>query len=94
MLAQTRHTFAGTVGGVDEARPDEARAVLERLERIRQLDEASAPPALLLDELRALVGEAERWTRAEGDARARAATLELAELVTRVEEVSRETVST
>lgn len=71
---------------------DEARQVLERLERIRQLDRESAPPALVLDELRALVGEAERWTKAEGDARARAATLELAELMTRVEEVSRETV--
>ena len=40
--------------------------MLARLERIRALDRAGAPPAELLAELRALVGEAERWSRREG----------------------------
>jgi hypothetical protein len=53
----------------------EAAAVLDRLARIEALDRAGAPAPELLDELRALVGEAERWTRAEGgDAATRAAT--------------------
>lgn len=52
---------------------DEARAVLERLERIDALGRERAPARELLDELRALVGEAEAWARAEGDARARTA---------------------
>jgi hypothetical protein len=42
---------------------DEARAVLERLGRIDALERAGAPPGELLDELRALVGEAEVWAR-------------------------------
>jgi hypothetical protein len=46
---------------------DEARAVLERIERIESLDRARAEPELLLDELRALVGEAEAWARRERD---------------------------
>jgi hypothetical protein len=45
---------------------DEAEAVLERLGRIESLDRAGAPPASLIDELRALVHEAEAWSRAEG----------------------------
>jgi hypothetical protein len=45
---------------------DEAGAVLERLGRIEALDRAGAPAAELLRELRELVGEAERWARAEG----------------------------
>ena len=45
---------------------DEARRVLERLARIEALDRAKAAPGELLDELRALVREAEEWTRAEG----------------------------
>jgi hypothetical protein len=44
---------------------DEARAVLERLERIEALDRDEAPAGALLDELRALVVEAEAWVRAE-----------------------------
>lgn len=44
---------------------DESRALLERLERIEALDRAGARPAELLDELRGLVGEAERCTRRE-----------------------------
>jgi hypothetical protein len=49
---------------------DEARAVLERLDRIEALDRASARPGELLAELRALVAEAEQWARRERDDRA------------------------
>jgi hypothetical protein len=63
---------------------DEAEKVLERLRRIRELDEGAAAPSRLLDELRELVGEAESWARAEGDARARAAVLRLGEAFDRV----------
>jgi hypothetical protein len=45
---------------------EEARRVLERLERIEALDRASAPPGELLAQVRALLHEAEEWTRAEG----------------------------
>ena len=44
---------------------DEARRVLERLERIERLDRETTPASVVLDELRALVREAEAWTRAE-----------------------------
>jgi hypothetical protein len=50
-----------TVGGVDEA-----RAVLERLARIERLDRDGARRDDLLGELRALLGEAEAWSRMEG----------------------------
>ena len=49
---------------------DEARAVLDRLDRISALERQGAPPAALLDELRGLVRDAEAWARREGDARA------------------------
>jgi len=45
---------------------DEARAVLERLARIEALERDGAARDELLEELRALLGEAEAWTRAEG----------------------------
>jgi hypothetical protein len=45
---------------------DEARAVLERLERIEALDRTGAARADLLAELRALLDEAEAWSRVEG----------------------------
>ena len=45
---------------------DGTQAVLERLERIEELDRAGAPRDTLLVELRALVIEAEAWARAEG----------------------------
>jgi hypothetical protein len=52
---------------------DEARAVLERLGRIERLRREGALPQVLLDELRALLEEAEEWSRVEGgDAGARA----------------------
>lgn len=51
----------------------ESEAVLRRLERIEELDRRGAPPADLVDELRALVREAEEWSRREGgDAGSRA----------------------
>lgn len=44
---------------------EEARAVLARLERIEELERRGSPAESLLGELRALVAEAEAWTRAE-----------------------------
>lgn len=52
---------------------DEARAVIDRLERIEELERNHAPPEVLLEELRGLVRDAEAWARTEGDARAVAA---------------------
>ena len=40
--------------------------MLERLERIEALDRAGAAPRLLVEELRALLLEAEAWSRVEG----------------------------
>lgn len=45
---------------------DEARAVLERLERIEALDRAGADRPTLLTELRGLLADAEAWSEAEG----------------------------
>jgi hypothetical protein len=44
---------------------DEARSVLERLERIEALERRGSPAELLLAELRELVAEAEAWVRVE-----------------------------
>jgi hypothetical protein len=55
-----------TVARLPSQRMDEARAVLVRLERIELLRREGALPAVLLDELRALLGEAEAWSRVEG----------------------------
>ena len=55
----------------------EAAAVLDRLTRIEALDREGAPVATLLDELRALVAEAERWKTAEGGDAAKRATTRL-----------------
>jgi hypothetical protein len=52
---------------------DEARAVIDRLERIEVLERDGAPPAVMLEELRGLVQDAERWARLDGDERARTA---------------------
>jgi DNA-directed RNA polymerase subunit F len=75
---------------IDDDRIDEARRVLERLRRIQRLDREQAPASRLLDELRELVGEAEAWARLEGDERARAAAVGLAEAITTIEEVEPE----
>ncbi|HLG08813.1 MAG TPA: hypothetical protein VI409_09135 [Gaiellaceae bacterium] len=45
---------------------EESRAVLERLERIEALDRAGAAPLELVVELRALLEEADAWSRVEG----------------------------
>jgi hypothetical protein len=58
---------------------DEATQVLRRLERIESLHSDRASVPILLDELRALVREAEAWARLEGDDRARSAVVRLRE---------------
>ena len=45
---------------------DEARAVLERLDRIERLDRGRADPGVVLGEVRALLAEAEAWARRDG----------------------------
>jgi hypothetical protein len=45
---------------------EEARAVLERLERIERLRREGALAVTLIQELRALLEEAEEWSRVEG----------------------------
>jgi hypothetical protein len=45
---------------------EEARAVLERLERIEALDRAGADRQTLLTELRGLLVDADAWSRTEG----------------------------
>jgi hypothetical protein len=55
---------------------DEARRVLQRLERIETLRRTDAPAAVLLVQLRRLLAEGERWLaveRLEGSERARTA---------------------
>ena len=69
---------------------EEAEHVTHRLRRIRELDQANAPAGMLLDQLRELVREAEEWARAEGGARAAAAT---AEIAGRIERIDREVVA-
>ena len=49
---------------------EKARAVLKRLDRIDGLREEEAPAAMLLEEVRALLGEAEEWVREESSERA------------------------
>ncbi len=51
---------------MDAAEAVEAEAVLERLARIEALDREGAPAGSLIDELRALITEAQLWSRAEG----------------------------
>ena len=46
--------------------------ILDRLEQIERLEQEEAPPAVLLDEVRALLGEAEAWVRSEARANERA----------------------
>jgi hypothetical protein len=52
---------------------DEARAVIDRLDRIESLERTGAAASILLEELRGLVRDAEAWARLEGDERAAAA---------------------
>ena len=57
---------------------DEARAVMQRLDRIEALQREGANPAAVLAEMQALVAEAEAWARLEGDDRASEAAAALA----------------
>lgn len=56
---------------------DEARAVLERLERIERLQRDGALAGELLEELRGLLSEAELWAGVEGGAAGDAAVARL-----------------
>jgi hypothetical protein len=58
---------------------DEATRVLRRLERIESLDREQAGAPRLLNELSALVGDAEAGARLVGDERARSAVSRLRE---------------
>ena len=51
---------------------EKERAILERLERIDGLRQEDAPAGMLLDEVRALLSEAEDWVREQPDAPASA----------------------
>ncbi|MEI7760987.1 MAG: hypothetical protein WCJ67_09505 [Thermoleophilia bacterium] len=62
---------------------DEARRVLERLERIDALDRATASPADVLREVRGLLDEAEAWVRVEGGEAADDAVTRLREALAR-----------
>lgn len=62
---------------------DEARRILERLDRIEELERASAPPAELLAELRGLLEDAEAWVRVEGGDAADEAVIRLRESLAR-----------
>jgi hypothetical protein len=62
---------------------DEARKVIERLERIEALDRATASPAQLLDEVRGLLRDAEAWVRIEGGEAADDAVIRLREALSR-----------
>ena len=59
--AQTRHGFLSSLTVMEEA-----RRVIERLERIEALDRSTADPAELLAEVRGLLHDAEAWVRVEG----------------------------
>jgi len=52
---------------------DEARKVMDRLARIESLERDGCAAQLLLDEVRALLHEAEDWVRAERGGTERAA---------------------
>jgi hypothetical protein len=62
---------------------DEARRVIERLERIEALDRSTASPAQLLDEVRGLLRDAEAWVRVEGGDAADDAVIRLREALSR-----------
>jgi len=62
---------------------EEARRVIERLERIEALDRATANPAELLAEVRGLLHDAEAWVRVEGGDTADEAVIRLREALAR-----------
>ena len=55
---------------------EEARAVLDRLERIEALKYSEAPVETLLEEVRLLLAEAEAWIEADGPSERAEAALE------------------
>ena len=57
--------------------------MLERFERIESMRRANAGPVELLGELRALLREAEAWTRVEGGDAADAAVAQLRDALAR-----------
>jgi hypothetical protein len=57
---------------------EQARAVLERLERIEALKNADAPAGVLLGEVRSLLSEAEEWAAADRAGRPAEAAVERA----------------
>ena len=59
--------MAGRLAASVEA-VDKERAILERLERIDGLRYEDAPAGVLLEEVRALLSEAEDWVREEPNA--------------------------
>ena len=75
---QTRHTCGRTL-----LQMNEARRVIERLERIEALDQATVSPAQLLDEVRGLLCDAEAWVRVEGGDAADHAVIRLREALAR-----------
>jgi hypothetical protein len=69
---------------------DEARQVIDRLDRIEELRRDEAPTTVLLAEVRALLADGERWLAAEpgaGLASARAALERCREELERPQEV-------
>jgi hypothetical protein len=62
---------------------DESEAVLRRLERIESLDRRGAEACDLMEELRALLIEAEAWSRREGGDAGANAVAELREALAR-----------
>jgi hypothetical protein len=62
---------------------DESEAVLRRLARIDSLDAADGSTADLLTELRALLAEAEAWSRREGGDAGASAVADLREALAR-----------
>jgi hypothetical protein len=65
-------TFGGRPAASVEA-VEKERAILERLERIDGMRSGDAPAGTLLDEVRALLSEAEEWVRVDPAVPARAA---------------------
>jgi hypothetical protein len=62
---------------------DEARRVIERLERIEALDRSAASPVEVLAEVRGLLEDAEAWVRVEGGDAADEAVIRLREALSR-----------
>ncbi|HLB03458.1 MAG TPA: hypothetical protein VJK66_00440 [Gaiellaceae bacterium] len=64
---------------------EEAQAILARLERIEELRLARAPAETMLEEVRALLHEAEAWSGAEGGDAGRRAVAGLRDALVRCE---------